>query len=206
MPHCCDRLREQPTKAVTFVSNHDAQPLQSLESPVDPWFKPHAYAIILLRAEGYPCVFLTDYDGTTYEDKGIRLTMPCLRGVIDLFLAVRRDHAHGPQIDYFDHADCIGWTRLGDPAHPPALAVIMSDGPGNSKWMNVARPGKAFADVTGHVGGTVNANAVGWAEFRCGGGGACRSGWSSRVRGRALARARCSRRAAVDARAGGLLA
>ena len=40
------------TVAVTFVDNHDSQPLQALESSVEPWFKPLAYAIILLRARG----------------------------------------------------------------------------------------------------------------------------------------------------------
>src|SRR5580765_9676 len=69
-------MQQQPTKAVTFIDNHDSQPLQALESYVEPWFKPLAYAIILLRAEGYPCVFLADYDGADYEDKGIRITLP----------------------------------------------------------------------------------------------------------------------------------
>ena len=41
-----------PTRSVTFVDNHDTQPGQSLESLVQPWFKPLAYAFILLRADG----------------------------------------------------------------------------------------------------------------------------------------------------------
>jgi alpha-amylase len=36
-------------KAVTVVENHDTQPLQALEAPIEPWFKPLAYALILLR-------------------------------------------------------------------------------------------------------------------------------------------------------------
>ena len=56
--------------AVTFVDNHDSQPLQALESTVEPWFKPLAYALILLRREGYPCVFYPDYYGAEYEDTG----------------------------------------------------------------------------------------------------------------------------------------
>jgi len=51
-------VKDQPTLAVTFVDNHDSQPLQSLESIVEAWFKPLAYALILLRQEGYPCIFL----------------------------------------------------------------------------------------------------------------------------------------------------
>lgn len=54
-------MQQQPALAVTLVENHDTQPLQALESPVADWFKPLAYAIILLRQEGYPCVFYPDY-------------------------------------------------------------------------------------------------------------------------------------------------
>ena len=45
-------VQEQPARAVTFVDNHDSQPCQSLESWVEPWFKPLAYAAILLRPTG----------------------------------------------------------------------------------------------------------------------------------------------------------
>lgn len=52
-------LSAVPDHAVTLVDNHDTQPLQ-LEAPVEPRFKPLAYAIILLREEGVPCVFYPD--------------------------------------------------------------------------------------------------------------------------------------------------
>jgi alpha-amylase len=55
--------------SVTLVDNHDTQPLQDLEAPVEPWFKPIAYALILLREEGYPCVFYPDLYGAHYIDK-----------------------------------------------------------------------------------------------------------------------------------------
>jgi glycosidase len=50
-------VKENPLMAVTFVDNHDSQPGQSLESWVDDWFKQHAYALTMLRRDGYPCVF-----------------------------------------------------------------------------------------------------------------------------------------------------
>jgi hypothetical protein len=50
-------------KIIGADRNHDTQPLQALESVVEPWFKPLAYAFILLRREGYPCLFLPDYEG-----------------------------------------------------------------------------------------------------------------------------------------------
>ena len=52
-----------PVHAVTFVENHDTQPNQALESTVGHWFKPAAYALVLLREAGYPCVFFADLYG-----------------------------------------------------------------------------------------------------------------------------------------------
>ena len=60
----------RPGLAVTVVDNHDTQPLQKLEPPVDLWFKPLAYALVLLREAGYPCVFYPDLYGARYKDKG----------------------------------------------------------------------------------------------------------------------------------------
>jgi alpha-amylase len=168
--------RERPTQVVTFVDNHDSQPLQALESPVAPWFKPLAYAVVLLRREGYPCLFYADYYGAEYEDQGGDgqrhrvMTLPSHRFLIDIFLRARHLHAHGPQYDYFDHWNCVGWTRLGDSEHPTALAVLMSDGPPGTKWMEVGKPHARFTDRTGHVKEAVVTNEYGWAEFRCNGG------------------------------------
>jgi alpha-amylase len=168
-------MRERPDAVVTFVDNHDSQPLQALESPVEPWFKPLAYAIILLRQEGYPCIFAPDYYGATYEDVGrdgnrYGIDMPSHRWLLDKFLHARRYYAYGTQIDYLDDADRIGWTRLGDAEHPRAMAVLVSDGPAGSKWMNVARPNADFTDLTEHVREAVRTNGDGWGEFRCQGG------------------------------------
>ena len=77
--------------------------------------------------------------------------MPSHRFLIDLFLRARRDYAHGPQYDYFDHWNRVGWTRLGDAAHPKAMAVLLSDGPEGTKWMEVGKPNARFEDVTEHV-------------------------------------------------------
>jgi alpha-amylase len=166
---------ERPAQLVTFVENHDSQPLQALESAVEPWFKPLAYATILLREQGYPCVFGADYDGAEYEDVGRdgqrhEVVLPSQRAVIDALLEVRRSCAWGPQADYFDHEHVVGWTRAGDASHPKALAVLMSDGAGGEKWMDAGRPGATFADALGHVKEPVQANEHGWAPFRCEGG------------------------------------
>lgn len=162
--------QQRPRDVVTFVDNHDSQPCQALESPVEPWFKPLAYAVILLRQEGYPCIFHPDYYGATYEDRGRFVELHSHRFLIDKFLHARRHYAWGPQIDYLDHWNRVGWTRLGDAAHPKAMAVLMSDGPEGTKWMDVGRPSATFVDLTEHCPGPVHTNQDGWGEFRCRGG------------------------------------
>ncbi|MFM7648792.1 MAG: alpha-amylase, partial [Cyanobium sp.] len=133
-------MGELPQLAVTLVENHDTQPLQALESVVEPWFKPLAYAFILLRREGYPCLFLPDYEGARYRDRGSDgqqhyVELVSHRWILDRLLAARRDHAYGEQRDWLDHPNCIGWTRAGTPAHPRGLAVLMSNGDAGWKWM-----------------------------------------------------------------------
>ncbi len=168
-------LERRPDRAVTFVDNHDTQPRQALASFVSPWFKPLAYAVILLRAEGLPCVFSLDYEGGTYTDGGkadgeARVEIPAHKEILDTLLAIRRDVAHGPQQDYFDDPNVVGWTRTGDDDHPRAMAVLLTDADGGEKWMDVARPGATFRDRTGQVDGTLEANDDGWAPFRVNGG------------------------------------
>ncbi|HYX37939.1 MAG TPA: alpha-amylase [Oligoflexus sp.] len=131
-------LERAPTSAVTFVDNHDTQPLQALQSPVADWFKPLAYALILLRAEGYPSVFSADYTGASYEN----IRIPAITATLDVLLKARRDYAYGPQRSYFDAADIVGWTRSGDDQHPSGLAVVLSDNGAGTKRMEV---GPGFA-------------------------------------------------------------
>jgi len=165
-------VRDHPTLAVTLVSNHDTQPLQSLESVVEPWFIPPAYAIILLRREGYPCVFAADYYGAEYRGigrdgrlHGVR--MACHRWMIDLFLRARRRRAYGEQYDYFDHPRCVGWTRVGDEEHPGGLAVLISNDWDGVKSMRTGAPRTVYTDITGHIKEPVVTNREGWGRFRC---------------------------------------
>ncbi|PMB48075.1 alpha-amylase [Fischerella thermalis CCMEE 5201] len=165
-------VKEQPALAVTFVENHDTQPCQSLESPVEPWFKPLAYAFILLRREGYPCIFYADYYGAKYSNcrGGYDVILYSHRFLIDKFLWTRRAYGYGEQHNYFDHPNTIGWTRLGNREHPGAMAVVMTNGADGNKWMNMFRPNKAFYDITEHIPGKIYTNADGWGNFPCKGG------------------------------------
>jgi alpha-amylase len=166
-------MKEQPSKAVTFVDNHDTQPGESLESWVQPWFKPIAYAIILLRREGYPCVFYGDYYGDRYRrGDGLDATMYSHQFLIDKYLYARRAYGFGDQHDYFDHPNTIGWTRLGNSTHPGSMAVVLTNGGDGYKWMNMFRPNAKYWDITGHFGATetIKTNSDGWGRFPCKGG------------------------------------
>ena len=168
-------MKEMPLLAVTLVENHDTQPLQALESVVEAWFKPLAYAIILLRAEGYPCIFYPDYYGATYSDFGPdgnqhTVILQSHRTILDHLLLARRYFAYGAQRDYFDHPNVIGWTRLGSEHHRRSMAVVLSDGPQGSKWMETGQAHTSYRDLTDHCPATVTTNGDGWGEFLCAGG------------------------------------
>ncbi len=157
-------------KAVTVVGNHDTQPLQSLEAPVEHWFKPIAYALILLRNEGYPCVFYPDMYGAHYKDKGkdgneYEIWLAKVDELEGL-LQARCNHAYGTQRDYFDHANCIGWTREGDDGHS-GCAVVLSNGDNGNKNMEIGKryAGKKFIDMLGKNADEVEINNDGWGNF-----------------------------------------
>jgi alpha-amylase len=167
-------VQQQPALAVTLVDNHDSQPLQSLESIVEAWFKPLAYALILLREAGYPCIFYGDYYGAHYKDnkdgEEYEIWMESHQFLIDKFLYARQTFAYGEQHDYFDHPSTIGWVRMGDAEHPGGMAVVLSNGEGGGKGMNIGQPNCTYVDITEHVQDSVTTNDDGWAEFRCNGG------------------------------------
>jgi alpha-amylase len=167
-------VQQQPTLAVTLVDNHDSQPLQSLESIVEAWFKPLAYALILLREAGYPCIFYGDYYGAHYTDNKdgneYEIWMESHQFLIDKFLHARQTYAYGEQQDYFDHPSSIGWTRMGDAEHPGGMAVVMSNGEGGSKWMNIGHPNSTYIDLTEQIEESITTNDDGWADFHCNGG------------------------------------
>ncbi len=168
-------VQHQPALAVTLVENHDSQPLQSLESVVESWFKPLAYALILLRQEGYPCLFYADYYGAHYVDTDgngdeQEIWLDSHQWIIDKFLQARHAYGYGDQYDYFDHANAIGWTRLGTAENPGGMAVVLSNGDAGTKWMEVGQPNATYADLTENVSEPVTTNDEGWADFSCGAG------------------------------------
>lgn len=168
-------VKAMPDKAVTVTDNHDMQPLREWEVPVEPWFKPLAYALILLRQEGYPCVFYPDLFGANYKDKGrdgneYEIFLDKVEGIEEL-IGVRKNNAYGLQRDYLDHGNCIGWTREGDDKHS-GCAVLMSNGDKGYKHMEMGTKysGKVFKDILKKHNSTVQINEDGWADFYCNGG------------------------------------
>lgn len=158
---------QDPTKAVTFVDNHDTEPGQSLESFVKPWFKPLAYTFILTRKQGYPCVFYGDYYGIPSKN------VSPIKDKLNPILSARKKFAYGIQHDYFDNQDIVGWTREGDSEHEKSgLASLITDGPGGSKWMYIGKrfKDKTFYDYTGNRSDKVKINSDGWGEFKVNGG------------------------------------
>lgn len=152
---------------ITFVDNHDSQPGQALQSWVQPWFKPLAYALILLRRDGYPKIFFGDYYGVAGPNG-----QPGHQEEIDKLLYVRNNHAYGEQVDYFDDMNLVGFVRMGDEVHPYGCAVVMSSGEGGVKKMNVGQlnKGAVYADYLGRRTDKITIDENGDGLFPCNGG------------------------------------
>lgn len=154
-------VKNHPEHAVTFVENHDTQRGQALESTVEEWFKPAAYALILLREDGLPCLFYGDYYGIEGE-----FAQESFQEVLDTLLYARKELAYGEQKDYFDDPNCIGWTRSGNEGGTP-LAVTTSNDVANSKTMEIGSDwaGQTFHDILGNCSDTVTIDEDGWGDF-----------------------------------------
>ena len=159
-----------PLHSVSLVDNHDTQPLQDLEAPVEEWFKPLAYALILLRKDGYPCVFYPDLFGTSYKDYGkdgneYEIFLNKVDGIEEL-LKARKNFAYGEQKDYFEDANCLGWIREGDDEHS-GCAVVLSNKDQYEKPMEVGEKyiGKTFYDFLGRFEDKVTIDENGWGNF-----------------------------------------
>jgi alpha-amylase len=139
---------------------------------VEAWFKPLAYALILLREGGYPCIFYPDLYGAHYVDKGKdgqdqEIFLDKCDHIEDLLLS-RKIYAYGMQRDYFDQPNCIGWTREGiDEREGSGCAVLLSNGEEAFKNMEIGKrhAGKIFVDFLGSHPGEVTINKEGWGEF-----------------------------------------
>ena len=155
-------VKENPSKAVTFVDNHDTQPGQALQSFVERWFKPAAYSLILLRNTGYPCVFYGDFYGIPHDN------IPRLEE-LKILIKIRKEKAYGKQHDYFDHPNYIGWTQEGDEEHiKSGLAVVISNKSQGVKKMYIGKQfaGEKFIDALGNCQEEVIIDEEGFGIFK----------------------------------------
>ena len=148
--------------SVTFVDNHDSQWGSALESQVESWFKPLAYAIILLIADGYPCIFYGDYYSLGDKESPHRW-------MIDKLLYTRKHYAYGEQINYFDDPNLIGIVRKGAEEHPDSgLVMILSNHTEGSKKINIGKEhaGETWFEITENIKDEIQIDENGEAEFR----------------------------------------
>ncbi|MDY6085796.1 MAG: alpha-amylase [Peptoniphilaceae bacterium] len=150
--------------AVTFVDNHDSQPGQSLESWVEPWFKEIAYAFILLRSQGYPCLFAGDYYGIPTVD------YPGIQDQLERLMFARMNFAYGDQDEYRETPTKWGWVRRGSEKHPYPLAVLVSTGDVDSQRMFVGEQeaGQVYVDYSGKNPEEITIDEEGFGVFNVG--------------------------------------
>ena len=159
-------VEKDPWHAVTFVDNHDTQPGQALQSYVNSWFKPLAYALILLNQHGLPCVFYGDLYGIPHDTIKPVTELPKL-------IYLRKQAAYGTQHLYFDHPNVVGFTREGDHEHPDSgLALLISDHVQSQKKMFIGKhfAHKTFYNIFGKNLETVAIDANGYGVFNVGSG------------------------------------
>lgn len=168
----------EPVNAVTVVMNHDTQPGQTVETPVSDFFKPLAYAFILLRPQGYPCPFYGDLYGLlpgpdTPFDEAVP---PACAGKLPDLVKARSLYAYGDCDDYFDEPNCVGWVRRGtwDRGLGGCAVVLSNAGPGTRRmFVGKDREGEVWTDALGWArDGEKEAEVVvdgeGFGEFTCG--------------------------------------
>ncbi|MFE4110669.1 alpha-amylase [Kosakonia sp. YIM B13611] len=165
-------VEADPFHAVTLVANHDTQPLQALEAPVEAWFKPLAYALILLRENGVPSVFYPDLFGASYDDTSgdgemYHVDMPVIDKLDRLILA-RQRFAHGVQTLWFDHPNCIAFSRSGTECEPGCV-VVMSNGEEGEKQLMLGKnyANKVWRDFLGNREETITTDEYGEGTFTC---------------------------------------
>lgn len=165
-------VANNPALTITFTDNHDTQPLQTTASFIDNWFRPIAYALILLREQGIPCIFYPDLYGAGYTMNDQHIHLDKVPGM-ELMLRVRKDIAYGKQQDYFDDPHIIGWTRAGnDDKAGSGCAVLISNDSGGEKRMMLGQQHrlKTFKDLLGNRNETVELNEQGEGTFFVNGG------------------------------------
>ncbi|KAF3147135.1 hypothetical protein TWF569_006220 [Orbilia oligospora] len=159
-------VQTMPVNAVTVVGNHDTQVGQASFVKMEGWMKALAYAVILLRIDGYPCVFYGDIFGIKNPDNE---EGPASDGKIPVMMAARKFYSYGTQDDYWDEPNCVGWVRKGTHDKSYGLAAVLSNAEPGTKRMNVGpeHKGEVWTDVLGWEQSEVVIDDEGWGSFTC---------------------------------------
>lgn len=168
-------LQQRPEAAVTLVTNHDTQPGQVCYTPMDPILKTLFYAFVLLRKDGYPCVFWGDMFGThgpQAEQPTCQVSNENIQGgkrrtLLPDLIRCRKLFAYGEQHDYWDSSTCIGWTRAGDGQRSGCAVVLNVSQRGSVKNMKIGSPGELWRDMLGMIKETVKIDTKGLGAFPC---------------------------------------
>ena len=81
-------------------------------------------------------------------------------------MKARKENAYGIQRDYFEDANCLGWTREGDDEHK-GCAVVLSNKDAYEKPMEMGEKyiGQTFYDFLGRFEDKVTIDENGWGNF-----------------------------------------
>ncbi len=167
-------VESDPFHAVTLVTNHDTQPLQALEAPSNRGSNRWPMRSFCCAKTAFPR-FYADLFGASYEDTGgdgqtYAIEMPVIEQLHELIDA-RQRFAHGVQTLWFDHPNCIAFSRAGTD-EDPGCVVVLSNGDEGEKLLTLGANygNKRWKDFLGNRQEVVETDDEGCATFTCNGG------------------------------------
>ncbi|KAG9120641.1 hypothetical protein FRC07_003797 [Ceratobasidium sp. 392] len=130
-----------------------------------------AYALILLRPGGHPCVYHGDIFPSPESPIGCDLPKK-----IETLCTARKLYAYGALKDYFVEKNLIGFVRLGDEKHPGGCAVVMCNLPESERPkdvginMNVGPANQgSWKNLLDSSAVSVSVGSNGYGRFTCSG-------------------------------------
>jgi alpha-amylase len=135
-------LKRDPSKAVTFVANHDTDVISD---------KMHAYAYIMTH-EGYPTMFYSDYEEWLDQSK------------LNNLIWIHRNKALGStSILYADNDEYVA-KRNGS----PGLLVYLNDSNNwVERWVETNWSSKIIKDFTGNSNWEPTTQSGNWVKIQC---------------------------------------
>lgn len=134
--------KRDPSKAVTFVANHDTDVI---------WDKMHAYAYILTH-EGYPTIFYRDYEEWLNKSK------------LNNLIWIHRNKATGSTSILYTDTDEYIARRNGS----PGIIVYLNDSNNwVERWVETNWSSRRIKDFTGHSSWEPVTQSGRWVKIQC---------------------------------------